>query len=372
MRQLLTVILFIPAFVFANQKDKKEPVDSVLIQAEDSISIVLNKLRASKDDGERDFYNIELKNQLEKILEHPGVMDYPFDKLSSMSTIKSPDGAFRIFNWNVEDQELNHSHYCYVVKPTFGSKPNKVYELKEDKITLGPRPGNVLTTNTWYGALYYKIIPVQRGNKTYYTIIGFSGEDRATNQKMIDVFYFKGRSLRMGYPLFQEGKDSKQLVRRVFFQYSEKAVISVNQNDKLGGIVFDHLVPEKENLADLYDFYIPDMTYDAYRWDGEIWRYIEDVVAYNDSYRRYRTWRPTADGDSSTYALDNNFWINPIDAESPIDNGGDVPIAPVEDMTDEKAQKKKERKEKKNKGSRKKFKEWFKRKPKNRSAIRND
>lgn len=357
MRTLLTIVILSQSLVFARNIE----VDTFLIGKEVVVNDILLKLRATEDEGEKEFYNLELQAELEKVLKHPGVIDYPFEMWTTMSTVTSPDGAFRLFNWNIEDKNLTHSHFCYLVKPTRGSKPNKVYKFKEDKITLPPRPTNTLTPEKWYGALYYKIIPVPKGSKTYYTILGYSGEDRSTNQKLIDVFYFKGKSLRMGYPIFQESKDSKRLVRRVFFQYSEKAVISVNVNEKIGGIVFDHLVPEQNNLEGMFDFYIPDMTYDCYKWDGGVWRYNEDVIAYNDPNKRIKQWRPTEAGDSSEFEEVKDFWINPVDPDSPISAGVDA-TAPIEDVRDPKS--KKESKKKTKERRRK-----FKRKKKNRSAI---
>jgi hypothetical protein len=349
-----------PFLLFA----KDIEVDTFLVHKEKVINEILKKLRSAEDDGGREMYNLELQSQLESTLDHPGVMEYPFESWTSMSTISSPDGAFRIFNWNVEDENLTHSHYCYLVKPTRANRPNKVYRFKEDKILLPPRPVNTLTPDSWYGALYYKIIPVPKGSKTYYTILGYSGEDRSTNQKLIDVFYFKGKNLRMGYPIFQEAPGSKRLVRRVFFQYSEKAIVTVNLNEKLGGIVFDHLIPEQRSLEGMFDFYIPDMTYDCYKWSGSSWIYEEDVIAYNDENKKIGQWRPTEGGDSSQRNEAKDFWINPVDPSSPVNSGNDA-TAPVEDVRDKKDKKASDKKNKKN---RRKFKP-FKKKKKNRSAI---
>lgn len=360
MKTLTVILLLLPSFIFA----EKIEVDTFLVSQEALIGQMIKDLRSAPDDGEKESINIDLQAALEDLLEYPGVVEYPFESWNTISTITSPDGAFRIFNWNVEDNDMNHSHFCYVVKPTYGSKPNKVYKFKEDKITLPPRPDMMLTPDRWYGALYYKILPVQRGNKTYYTVLGYSGKDRSTNMKILEVFYFKGRSLRLGHPMFQESAGSKTLLKRVFFEYSEKAVVSVNINEKLGGIVFDHLVPEQKNLEGLYSFYIPDMTYDAYRLDDGIWRYNEDVIAYNDPNKKVKQWRPTEEGNNSEFEEVKDFWINPVDNQSP-NGGGTDATAPIEDFTDG-SKNKKNRKSDKDK--RRRFK-LFKKKKKNRSAI---
>lgn len=311
--------------------------DTFLVRMEGEINVILNDLRNAKTDGEREMFNMDLRESLKGLLEYPDVMTYPFSSWTTMSTISAPDGAFRLFNWNVEDDFGTHSHYCYLVKPN-GGKENTIIELIEDRITISPRPDQTLTADHWYGALYYNIIPVKKGNKTLYTIFGYNGNDRNTNRKLLDVFYFKGKQLRMGYPLFQEAPNSAHLLRRVFFEYSEKAIISVRMNDKLGAIVFDHLVPESPQLEGIWDYYIPDMTYDGYKWENGLWVYVEDIVAYNDPNLKIRQYGTDDDGND-TYREVNDVWVNPVDPNAPA-GGGNNAVAPVESVNNNKKNKK--------------------------------
>jgi hypothetical protein len=363
MKALLTILLFIPILATAKGGD----LDTFMVAEEIRIGKIITQLRSTDDDAEKESINIDLQAEIKELLEHDGVMEHPFESWTTMSTITSPDGVFRIFNWNIESKDLRHSHYCYVVKPKRG-KGNQVFEFKEDKITLPPRPTMGLTPDRWYGALYYKIIPVQKGSKTYYTVMGYSGKDKGSNQKLLEVFYFKGKTLRLGHPLFQQEKGAKRLVRRVWFEYSEKAIFTMRENEKLGGIVFDHLIPEQKSLEGIYSFYIPDMTYDAYRLQDGIWRYDEDVIAYNDQNKKVKQWHPSEGGDMSEYNEVNDFWIDPVDPNAPAGGGTDA-TAPVVDIrdTDKKAIRKQKKLDRK-KNKRREFKP-YKKKKKNRSAI---
>ena len=318
---------------------KEIEVDTFLVNKEAEINAQLKKLRNTRDDNQRYLENESLKELVESILAYPGTFDHPFESFETMSTISSPDGAFRLFNWNIEDNSGMNSHFCYMILPTRGDKPNTVIEFNEDRITIPPRPENTLTPLNWYGALYYNIIPVKKGSKTLYTVIGYNGGGRSTNKKILDVFYFKGKKLRMGYPVFQESMGSKRLVRRVFFEYSEKVTIGVNLNERLDAIVFDHLIPETPNLEGMYDFYVPDMSYDAYRWEGSIWRYEEDLVAVNDENRRQRLYDPgSEDGE---YIEVRDEWIDPVDGNP--NGGGTNAVAPVDDSHNTSKKKKKAR-----------------------------
>ncbi len=368
MKLFITYIFLIAtSAVFA----KGVEVDTFLVRMEAEINQQLEIVRATKDDNARYLENESLKELVESILAHPGSLTYPFEAFQSMSTIKSPDGAFRIFNWNIEDNNGLNYHYCYMILPARSNKPNQVIELKEDRITLPPRPVNMLTPNKWYGALYYKIVPIKKGSKTMYTMIGYNGAGKGTNRKMLDVFYFKGKKLRMGYPIFQESETSTRLVRRVFFEHSEKVKISVNMNTQLDAIVFDHLVPETKGLEGMYEFYVPDMTYDGYRWIGDVWRYKSDLIATNHENKKTRQYNPLFASDTTGKEKEfidlNDNWTNPVDQNNPINVGGSA-VAPLEDDVVQKGKKKRKAKSK----DKKHRKGWFKRRKEPRSAIKDD
>lgn len=342
-------------------------IDTFLVKMESKINAQLKVVRMAKDDQMRLLENESLQTMIESILDYPGTFDYPFASFETMSTISSPDGAFRLFNWNIEDNNGMNSHYCYMILPN-GNKPNEVIKFEEDNFSIPPRPENTLTPNHWYGALYYKIVPVKKGSKMLYTVIGYDGGSRSTNKKILDVFYFKGKKLRLGYPVFQESKDSKRVLKRVFFEYSEKATIGVNWNAQLDAIVFDHLVPETPNLAGMYDFYVPDMTYDGYHWESGLWQYREDLIAVNDENRKVRRYNPNNSEGDVKYIEVKDEWIDPVDGNP--NGGGTNAIAPLEDGTNKKN---KSAKNNSNSNKGKKHRGWFFKKRKNdpRSAIRN-
>jgi hypothetical protein len=318
-----------------------EEIDPFLIEQEEVINEALLKLRASRDDNERLMANEELITEVEAVLAHPASMDYPFDKFQTMSTIRSPDGAFRLFNWNVEDDNMMHKHYCYLIRPKRGNKENQVIQLFEDKITIPKKPEGMLSSRNWYGAIYYNIVPIKKGNKTYYTVFGYNGNDRSTNMKILDVFYFKGKTLRMGYPLFQESVNSPTYLRRVFFEYSEKASITMNINPSYDAIVFDHLVPETPNLSGMYDFYIPDMSYDGYKWGAHAWIYQEDLIVGNNPNKKIKYFDPDNKGDRDKGKEVANKWVDPVDGGAPVNSGGVDAIAPLDKVEETKDKKNK-------------------------------
>ena len=44
-------------------------------------------------------------------------------------------------------------------------------------------------------------------------------------------------------------------------------------------IIYDHLSPTSPQLEGMYDFYVPDGSYDAFKWEKGKWVYIKDFDA---------------------------------------------------------------------------------------------
>ncbi|MFD1550650.1 hypothetical protein DNU06_14965 [Putridiphycobacter roseus] len=304
MRYLILILLLHSFTSFSQETSDWNGIENNLVS-------LLNELRAAKTDAELDFANSNLYEAVLEAAEKPDVMTYQFTKLNSMSTLVSPDEAFRLFNWNVETTQLNHKHYCIMVKKGRVFGKNEIIEFKEDKYTIPPSPRTQLTPNKWYGALYYKIIPLKKQGKTLYTVLGFNGNTRSSNKKILEVFWFRGNKLKLGYPLFEANEESTQIQKRIFFEYSEKATVSVKYLPALNKIVFNHLVPEAENLKGMYDFYIPDLTYDAYVWDGAIWHYQKDIQVGNESNKTIKRYYTDQKTGETKFKVEKDTWIDP-------------------------------------------------------------
>ena len=304
MRLILFLFCFSTSLLYG--QDQHE-----LIAAEIEIASWLDSVRKARTDAEQEMHNISLYQAVKDLEDINGILEYPFSKLTSMSTIKAPDGEFRLFNWNIENKNLVNSHYCIMFKKARGLKKHIAIEFKEDKYTIPPKPTNMLTPNKWYGALYYKIVPVRVGNRKLYTILGYSGGTRSTNKKLIEVFWFKGNKLRLGYPLFETEDNAKNLQRRIFFEYSEQATVSVRFLTDIGKIVFDHLVPENKNMEGMYEFYIPDLSYDAYYWKDGRWKYQKDIQVGNKSEKTTKIFYTDPKTGDTRFKVQKNKWEDP-------------------------------------------------------------
>jgi hypothetical protein len=136
-----------------------------------------------------------------------------------------------------------------------------------------------LKANNWYGAHYYKIITVKRKGITYYCLLGADWNDRLSKKKLMEVLSFeKDGSLKFGAPIINYNKNT---IYRLIFEYSSNVSMSLNYDKKSKRIIFDHLSPIKEELKGQYQFYAPDLSYDALKFKKGKWQHLENIDARN-------------------------------------------------------------------------------------------
>ena len=344
MRALYTIVLFVFVSSFALTQSN----DIALHESE--LELILNKLRSSQDDFEKERLNKEFKAQLEKTLQLKEAFSYPFSKLKTVGVIDSPDGQLRIINWNVEKADLSHNYYCYVLFPQKRSDLHAFIELKDNTFGMPTQPEGVLTSDQWYGALYYKIIPMDKGNRTLYTVIGWDYYSPMSQVKMLDVMYISGNTEKLGSPVFKLGKEIKS---RVFYEHSKKATMYLNYEADRKRIMMDHLSPESPSMKNFKEFYVPDLSYDAFIQEGSRWVLTEDVIGVNSGSEQKKQVvyvKNEKTGEVEAKEIKVN-WQNPEDPGAPAGGTEHVAVTPEGDQAskDKKQSDQKDKKVKKDK-----------------------
>jgi hypothetical protein len=325
---------------------------SDLIKIESRLSEQLNLLRQTKEDEKIKALNIEFSKTLEEALNKKSAFDHPFQSLTSIGKIYSDDNLVRIFTWNTQFENKLHDFHGFVMKKD--ERRNRVHVVKLNRVQqhFGMIKGQTVTHENWYGCLYYDIIDVKKRNKTYYTLLGYDPNNQRSSIKLIDVLYFTGKFPNFGYPLFEtEAGFSK----RILFEHSNQSTMSLRFDDKRNKIIFDHLSPESGSMKEFREYYVPDMSYDAYEYRDNKWHLIEDIIAINkESQENVELKAYDSESDSViTYEKENN-WENPEGENTPV-NGGSHKIALPNDLT-EKEKEDKRKKTKKKKPRKKGFK----------------
>ncbi|MFN5418595.1 MAG: hypothetical protein ACK5B9_16165 [Flavobacteriia bacterium] len=289
-------------------------VDSTLYNREQQLKIYLNDLRAATDNASKEQKNKVFKEYLAQTIEIGGAIDYPFAELKTMGSIKSPDNSFRLFNWNIEQDDRTNKYFCYILRFDDKKKEWKTIELIDNSASMPPRPDEILDEKNWYGALYYKIIPIEKSNKTLYTILGWDG-NVSSNTKLVDVLSFSGNKVKLGNAIF---KMNDGLHKRLFFEHSKKAFMSLNYDEARNRIVFDHLSPETPSLVGFYEYYVPDFSYDELVFKNNKWIVQEDIVGVNNKSEQSYTLKflNKKDGDVVSKEVKNK-WVDPSDKNAP-------------------------------------------------------
>ena len=254
---------------------------------EDSLLISLEQIRTAETLKEKFVLNTRFENTLRKALRYDEAFTYKFNALSQvMSTKTSPDKAFRIFNWNIEVPEIQeHYFFCLVMKYDSRKGEYIIIELYDKSKYATRVEYTVYSDKKWFGALYYEIIPVKKGLNTTYTLLGWDGNNRMSNKKVIETMAFQGKDkIKFGLPVFKQEENTK---RRVIFQYSKKATISVKYKliKKKKYIIFDHLSPMSGQLAGIPDYLVPDLSFDAFVLENGKWKYLKDFDARTNKSR---------------------------------------------------------------------------------------
>jgi len=231
------------------------------------------KIISSNDDNEKQQLNEQYKSLLLQVISNKDAFDYNFDSLTTISILKA--NQLKIYNWVLPKTNGTYEYYAFVTT-LVNKEAYKVIELldKSDKIK---QPENkILTPKSWYGALYYKIIHHKKLGNNYYTVLGWDGNNKLTNKKIIDIIQLDTRgNLKLGASIFKMQKRTK---KRLIFEYAENAVMSVKYHPKFEKIVYDYLVPTGSNLKGVYEYYGPALNrFDAIKIAKRKWVYEPDT-----------------------------------------------------------------------------------------------
>jgi hypothetical protein len=247
-----------------------------LQEAEKELFALFETLKMTSEKEEIYAINTEIETTLQEALKNPDSFNFPFESLNFLGKIYSDDNLLRIYTWNIPLKDNTHT-YGGIIQQKNNNK-RTVLKLKDPAYI--PPTDKYLYANNWYGALYYRAIPVTHKKQTYYTLLGWIGNDDLTTVKLIDVLTFddKGKA-KLGLPVFKKQTGKTQL--RVIFEYGNEYTMTVDYDKKSKQIIFDHLSPSQKKYEGIFSHYGPDFTYDSFQLKKKDWIYKENIDARN-------------------------------------------------------------------------------------------
>ncbi|WP_183562893.1 hypothetical protein [Mucilaginibacter sp. SP1R1] len=275
-RRLSVMVICMLVFgqTFGQQNNESDRLKQLNIY-QDSLESLGKKFINNENDLERKNANYLFIKTLVSALKTPNSFLFPFDSVKSISIINSPDNRFRIMSWHVINQDGSYRFYGTIQLNTGG--PLKMYPL-EDYSPLLKNPEDSVTDNhKWYGAQYYKIIPVYAA-KPYYVLIGWKGNTVKSTKKVIDILSFTNDKPSFGLSVFDNNGKTR---KRVIFEYTRQASMLLRYVPDQNLIVFDHLAPPDPKMKDNPETFGPDLSYDGYKLKNGRWVHIANLDMRN-------------------------------------------------------------------------------------------
>lgn len=273
MRFIAFLLFLVPFLVVAQQKDRV--YDFALENDERTLVQYMWKAQQADSSFDRNDANYLFIRELVKMLRQPGAYHYPFDSLKAVSILAAPDNKFRLFSWQIKQDEGTYRHYGCIM---LNDANQTLIPLLDQSDEIGTGTDTVLNPKTWYGAAYYQIVPELKKSKgiTYYTLIGYDAFEPFSQRKIIDVLWFdKSGEAYFGAPIFQLPGGNH--FTRVVYEYAKDATMQLRWDQENKLIIADHLVPRHENNRGLYFDYVADGSFDGFRFKKGIWQYLDNV-----------------------------------------------------------------------------------------------
>ncbi len=280
-------LLFFSIYAVAQKHDSSM---AVFKNAEHELQLLLKETFYSKVEKERLNGNKKFMAIWDKIISNPKILDYSFDSLKKDVSIQSPkDKKFKLITWDYHKDDGTFAYFGYLLvnnskrikKGLFKHETVQGYEFFQ-LIDCSPLVKNPETyigfPGKWFGMLYVDLIETDG----YYALLGWDGNNKITQRKFVDVLYFKSD----GTPVF--GRDifriPKKNPKRMMFEWSSDVTMSLKFNEKKNMIIYSHLAPKQGGgeLEGQFQFYGPDLTFDALELKNGKWNVIEDIDARNE------------------------------------------------------------------------------------------
>ncbi len=263
---------------------------SAAAKKESELRSLLEKSRTAKDDSLRLALNKQFFEELLMMLQTGNTFAHPFDSLN-IGKIEAPDKSFRMFNWNIQQNNGKNIYYLIIKHSQSGHvtalNPVEAREVLSDT--------EIFRNGEWPGGLYYKIIQRKEAGLRGYTLLSWDGFSRRTSRKSIDFLEFDSEGMPVfGSPKF---KTKEGIKNRVISEYSSEATFTQSYDrqkitlynvrksqrkvdDEV--IVLDRLVPLNESLEGQRWAYVPaGNIYDAYVVFRNQWTFVEDISPRN-------------------------------------------------------------------------------------------
>jgi hypothetical protein len=251
--------------------------DNRLLALEDSIAQLAQIAVQDTLLENRQAANVRLLPIIREALALPNAFNYSFSKVENISIQLPQDGAFRLFTWQLQIDENNYQYFGFLqlnrVKPI-------VYELKNSISDITKPETESLTTDRWFGCVYYNVKAFKTKDGMKYLLFGYNANSEDEHIKVCDVLVLRGGNARFGAPVFEVADIAgrkKERLNRLVLTYAADVVVRLNYDNELGFLIHDHLETMASKNPNIPFVYVPDGTYEAFELKKDIWEHVDKV-----------------------------------------------------------------------------------------------
>lgn len=285
MKIIVTVLLLISGFVNSQvvlaQKaptNQTNRIDSLSLDSLNDIQFRLLDLGrimiTSSDEQERLTSAYHFVKSFVRALRISNSYFYNFDTIKNISVLESPDNKFRVLTWNLALNNETFRNYGVIqlnpdyiktIKDTSNLRP--YYPLIDKSELFKNALDTTVDNEHWYGALYYKIVANTYKKQTYYTLLGWDGNTKMSNKKIVESLYFENNKPRFGAPIFDlKDKRFKHPLKRMIFEFNNSASMVLRFEPTKSILVQENVAPTRPEDYGHPETYVPDGSYDFYKF----------------------------------------------------------------------------------------------------------
>jgi len=265
----LFFFLFVSVFILIGQETN-------LQDAEEKIRTLAKQILNSESDSLKEIANNELTDYLLEIVQYKKAYKYPFNSIEHISVLQPKKKEFKLFTWFIPYLNGTFEYHGIIQICNKRGKKCKTYQIQKNLKLSQQDLYNELSFNNWYGCLYYDIIPIKIKKDIYYTLLGWDASSSKTTKKIIDILKVdKNKIPSFGAKIFNNNK------YRFLIEYSSQHPISLQYDDELEYIVFDHLEPIDGVSKDNFSLYATNLSYDVFKKTDFGWQLQENIYLNN-------------------------------------------------------------------------------------------
>lgn len=253
-----------------------------LEEMEQEIITLIDSIEKNTSFAQKNLLNENLVQLMDSALTQNQSFYYPFENTKKISILTAPNNKLRIFTWNIPQAGGTQKYFGFI--QTHNGKEQNHFFLTDNRATLKTPQIETLGPNTWHGALYYSIRNDHFNGMEVYTLLGIDMNNPFSSKRIIEtIFLPDGIEPVMGIPVFFVQQSS---LKRIILEYSAQATMSLEWNEALQMIAFDHLSPMRNDFAGNYQYYVPDFSYDGFMLTPNGWQYKPDIDIRNPERER--------------------------------------------------------------------------------------